>query len=181
MEINEKNYSVNKESFLEKNSIGEFKYCPFCGAPISYAVPKEEFTKQSFEKSELDKNTLTILDHAAKLEVFNSDYYLKASKLAKDEKLRDMFRALSNIELTHAKIHMNLAGIQKLPVLRNMDYSRLGSDDILLKTASEREKHAVLYYEKYVDSVNLESVKKVINVLSEIESQHITLTEICLK
>ena len=53
-----------------------------------------------------------------KLEVFNGDFfYRQASLLARDINLKEMFKALSNIEYMHARIHKSLIGIEKLPNL----------------------------------------------------------------
>ncbi len=32
IEINERNYNLNKDAFLDKNTIDSIKFCPICGA-----------------------------------------------------------------------------------------------------------------------------------------------------
>lgn len=39
-----------------------------------------------------------------------------------------MFKALSNIEYMHAKIHMNLIGLKKLPKLKEINYKKYYND-----------------------------------------------------
>lgn len=178
MIINDKNYEFNKEAFLYGNSIENIKYCPFCGADNTYIkeINKGEEEKVNLTAEELDEATSTILDHAMKLEVFNGDFYKKASILAKNERIKMMFEALSNIEFMHARIHKALGGFKELPTLREMDYSKYGEDSILMNLANKREKHAVEYYSKYSQDVCSPKIMEIFNVLSDVEKDHIHLT-----
>ncbi|WP_123052711.1 ferritin family protein [Clostridium sp. JN-1] len=175
MQINDKNYSLNKEAFLSSNTKENIKFCPFCGAPIEYL--KEDGEELQYDRNKLDDNALKIIDHAVKLEIFNGDFYKKASKLAKDSKVRDMFNDLSKIEYMHARIHKAIGGFKEEPVLRDMDYSKYDTDEILLEMACKREKHAVEYYEKYSKEINDDIIKQVFKALSKVEKGHIELTE----
>ena len=112
-----------------------------------------------------------------KLEVFNGEFYEEASKLAKCENNKKMFKDLSNIEFMHAKVHKRLGGFKKLPKLRKPDYKRLESDEVLLEEANKLEKHAIHFYDKYSKEVDSSIVKEVFNALSEVEKQHIIITE----
>jgi rubrerythrin len=175
MEINEKNYNFNREAFVQANYIGSINFCPFCGAPIGYLGEKDKILK--YDANNLNKEALNIIDHAVKLEIFNGDFYKKASLLAKSEKIRDMFNALSKIEYMHAKIHKHIGGFNETPILRNMDYSKYHTDKVLLEMACKREKHAVEYYKKYINKIQDESVREIFEVLSRIEKEHIELTK----
>lgn len=178
MNVNEKNYKVNQFAFLNGNKDLDIKYCPFCGASSIYLSDSEEIFPLG--NLTLDDETIKILDHASKLETFNHDFYLEASKLAKNEKVRHAFKDLAQIELMHAKIHMKMAGIKEMPNLSKLEYSHLkDNDEELLAAAEKREEHAVKYYEKYLPLVKGEVVRKVFKVLSSIEQEHITLTN-CL-
>lgn len=174
MEINEKNYSFNKEAFLRPNTKAEIKYCPFCGVSEEYL--KINGKEYEYDKSKLDDNAIKIIDHAVKLEVFNGDFYKKASALAKDETNKKIFEALSRIEYMHAKIHKKIGGFKEHPVLREMDYSKYDTDKILLEMACKREQHAVEYYEKYSKEIKEKNVLVVLKALSDVEEEHIELT-----
>lgn len=174
MTVNDKNYEFNKESFIDSNSIDNIKYCPFCGAPVEYIIQGGK--ELIFDRSSLNDNALRIIDHAVKLEIFNGDFYKKASVIAKDPKVKKMFQALSKIEFMHARIHKKIGGFKEDPVIVDMDYSKYDSDEILLEMACKREKHAVEYYEKYSKEIEDKNIKKIFAALSKVEEEHIELT-----
>lgn len=174
MAVNNKNYQFNKESFMSLNSEDDIKYCPFCGAPIEYLVQGGE--ELIFNRNSLNDNALKIIDHAVKLEMFNGDFYKKASTIAKDPEVKKMFEALSRIEYMHAKVHKKIGGFKEEPVLVDMDYSKYDTDEILLEMANKREKHAVEYYEKYSKEIDDENIKKIFAALSKVEQEHIEIT-----
>lgn len=176
MEINDKNYDFNKEGFITSNHIDNIDTCPFCGANKEYLVQGGKAIEFG-DSGKLDGTTLKIIDHAVKLEIFNGDFYKKASKIAKDEKVKKVFEALSRIEYMHARIHKKIGGFTEDPVLREMDYSKYNSDEILLEMACKREKHAVEYYEKYSSVVEDKNIKSIFKALSMVEEEHIQLTD----
>ena len=173
MEINVRNYDLNREGLINKNSSEEINSCPFCGAGNEYIAHNNLI---NYGDTLLDYNTIKILDNAMKLEVFNGDFYRKASFLAEEEKNRKLFEALSKIEMIHARVHQKLGGFKELPVLKEMDYSKYKGDEILLEMASKREVHAVEYYSRYTDIVCSEHIKEVFRALSKVEREHIELT-----
>lgn len=175
MEVNNRNFELNKNAFIDANIVEDIKFCPFCGASIEYLVGDgKEF---SYDSSKLSSDTFKIIDHAVKLEIFNGDFYKKASVLAKDEKIKKMFEALSRIEYMHAKIHKKIAGIKEDPILRDMDYSKYDKDEVLLEMACKREKHAVEYYKKYSKDIEDENIKNIFKALAIVEEEHIELTD----
>lgn len=173
IEINEKNYKLNKEAFPYENEMESIKFCPICGAPIKY-IGEERYVYK-LDKKELDEITFKILDHAVKLEVFNGDFYKKASQLANNKDIAKLFKALANIEYAHAIVHKNLAGIEEMPKLREMNYDKYNDDNILLEMAEKREKHAVAYYEKYGEEVNSKILNIVFEALKNVEVDHINI------
>lgn len=172
--VNKNNYYFNNEAFISKNEKDKIIYCPFCGASSIYLSESNEI--YNVNPSELKESTLKIIDHAVKLELFNGDFYLKAAKMCNSDKLKVMFKGLSNVEYEHANIHMRLGGFNEKPLLSNMEYSRYDTDDKLLKAASMREEHAVKYYNKYSKEVDNEILSKVFKVLCDVEKMHIQLT-----
>lgn len=173
MNINEKNYDLNREAFLEKNSINHIVYCPFCGAHKCYLSNDGDMIKVNSKC--LNEETIKILDHASKLELFNGDFYNRASKMAKSQEVSRLFEALGRIEMFHSKIHMRLGGITDTYNLNKINYDKYDSDEALLELARQREKHAIEYYEKYKKIVNDESVVKVFEALIKVENDHISI------
>lgn len=171
IEINERNYSFNKEAFSHENTFDFIRFCPICGAPLKY-LTKEKFIYK-LEKDELTKEVCKILDHAVKLEVFNGDFYKRASQLSHSEEVEKLFKALANIEYGHAMVHKNLAGIKEMPKLTKINYDKYDNDNILLEITEKREKHAVNYYNKYSKNVNSKTLHIVFEALKNVEIDHI--------
>ncbi len=86
-EINEKNFGVNSVTFNQKNRSDYIINCPFCGVGQEFISHGKEMLSVEFKL--LDENTIKILDHAVKLEIFNGDFYRKAAKKQKIKKLRN--------------------------------------------------------------------------------------------
>jgi len=175
MNININNFDMNNKSLLERNEIEHIKYCPFCGVPSKYLKSKAEAEVYSVDAQNLDKNTLGILDRAMKLEIFNSEFYVAAMKLAKDACVKETFEALSKIEKVHAMVHQRLGGFKELPKLVVIDYSKHKDDKSLMQLAESRELHAVRFYEKYSKGIKNLLVKEVLVALSEVEKGHIQI------
>lgn len=171
VEINKKNYNLNKYAFEEENSIDSIKFCPICGVELKYLSDKPFVYK--IKREELNDGIIKILDHAMKLEVFNGDFYKKAAMLSKDLHISRLFKDLANIEYAHANVHKRLACYDKLPEINNMDYSKYNEDEILLDMAEKREKHAVEYYNKYREKTNFDTIKLVFDALKSVEINHI--------
>lgn len=173
--INEKNYDFNKAAFKDENSIDNIMFCPFCGVKTLYISETPGMIQ--FERDTMDDESLKIIDHAVKLEIFNGDFYKEASNLAKDVNIKEMFKALANIEYAHAKVHKYLGCFKEEPILSKLDYSKYDSDEILLDMANKREVHAVEFYNKYKSYMKSPVVKSIFDALAEVETEHIELTE----
>ena len=101
MDINIKNYNINSKGLLVENESESIEYCPFCGVTAKYIkCGSEEIFKEHVES--LEHRELVILDHAMKLEIFNSDFYKSAAVLARSMEVKETFEALSKIERMHA-------------------------------------------------------------------------------
>lgn len=174
MEINKNNMNTNEAAFLGKNIEGYIEFCPFCGAKNKYLL-EENFDGIKIEIGKLDEDVLKILDHAVKLELFNSDFYKKASRLAESTRLKVMFEHLARIEYVHARIHSKLCKLDEMPILKDISYDRYTEDKMLLEQARLREKHAIEYYDKYTKSIENDAVREIIEVLREVEKEHIVL------
>lgn len=171
MEINDKNYELNKYAFLYKNTLEDIHYCPFCGANKKYMEQEYNLSRELW-----DENTYIIIDHAVKLELFNGDFYSQAAVMAKDDEVKKIFEALSRIENFHAKIHKKLGDFKDMPILSKVSYSKYDSDEALLDLAQKKEEHAVAYYQKYKNEIKDEKLVKIFEALTEVEKEHIILT-----
>lgn len=175
MKITTSNFGMNNESLLEENEREHIKYCPFCGVLAKYL--KSEGEKYRVNAEELDDNTLLILDHAMKLEIFNYEFYKAAVKIAHSDHVKEIFRALSNIERMHAIVHQNLGSFNELPKLVHIDYSKHKNDKSLMELAENREIHAVEFYQKHLKEINNSIIKEVFVALSEVERTHIQIAK----
>lgn len=176
MDININNFNINSKGLLQENESESIKYCPFCGVTAKYIkVESEEIYKAHV--GFLDQSTLVILDHAMKLEIFNSDFYKSAAVLAHSEQVKETFEALSKIERMHAIVHMKLGGFKELPKLVNIDYSKHKTDKSLMNLAEDREIHATQFYEKKLKKIVDPIVKEVFIALSEVERDHIKIAK----
>jgi rubrerythrin len=174
-EINEKNYNFNEEAFTNRNSKENIIYCPFCGVGKEYLSEDGEII--NVESSLLDKNTLKVLDHAVKLELFNGDFYSTAAGMARSDKVKKTFQALAKIEVFHSRIHQKLGGFKKIPNLNKVNYDKYNSDNALLELAKQKEEHAISYYNKYKNEVNNDNLFKIFEALAEVEKEHIILVK----
>jgi rubrerythrin len=175
MDININNFGINNEGLLVGNEKEHIEYCPFCGVGLKYMNFEGEIYTASAKN--LDVDTLVILDHAMKLEIFNSDFYKAASKLAHSESVKKTFEALSKIELMHAMIHQKLGGFKELSELQYIDYSKHKDDKSLMNLAETREIHAARYYEKHLNKINDDAIKEVFIALSQVERDHIQIAK----
>lgn len=175
MQINNSNYNFNSEAFQEKNLPGDIKQCPFCGAKQIYLNSENKIYSVNHES--LDRDTLKIIDHAMKLEIFNGDYYKKAALISENQEVKNMLNAISNIEYMHSRIHQKLGGFIETPVLVNMNYDKLKGDQQLLEVACKRERHAVNFYK--VKSLKLKDpiLINIFRALLDVEKDHIELTD----
>lgn len=171
MIIDEKNIRLNKEAFINS----EMLHCPFCGAGKENII---ENIKPIIEETKTYSETeRKIIDNAMKLEVFNGDFYSRASQMAKNEEIKKLFKSLSSIEYTHANIHRKILGETKLPEITKIDYIKYDTDEKLKMQANIREKHAVAYYKKYIEKINNINIIKILKALSKVETEHIYLTK----
>lgn len=175
MKIHSNSYNLNSKSFINKNTQDNIISCPFCGVNKSYFKNIE--TIYNVDENNLNKETKKILEKAMKLEVFNGEFYEIASKLAKSEEAKKMFKDLSNIEFMHARVHKRLGGFKEMPKLIKPDYTRHNSDELLIEQAHKREEHAIAFYKRFKNDVSNKIILKVFKALSDVEKDHMTITK----
>ena len=170
MDIHTKSIGLNASTMLEKNSTNALLNCPFCGVSNQFFTVLDDDLEGLV--MELSLEAKSIIEKAVKLEVFNSTFYEEASERVDCKILSVTFKELSKIELMHARIHMRLISMDKPPVLHKPDYSNRETDYAFIKEAEAREKHAITFYTKNVENINIEKVKKVFEALRKVESEH---------
>ena len=180
MIINEKNYNFNRDAFSEENYLNNIKHCPFCGVSNEYFkdVKDECFENLKLNNEILDRETLKILDHAMKLEVFNGDFYKTAAIMSEKHSVKKMFEALARMEYVHAKVHQKLGGFIQLPKLTQLNYERYKGDENLISLSNKREIHAVEFYDKYAKEVCSVRISNIFKALANVEKEHIDITTI---
>jgi rubrerythrin len=174
LRINADNFNNNRHGRITENSLQDIKCCPFCGVDKKYLGSENEPYYTRIKG--INEETMKIIDHAMKLEVFNGSFYNKAASMAVDENLKKMFKDLSKIEFMHAAIHKKIGGFSVLPKLKEIDYSRLEKDEMLVESANKREQHAVSYYEKYLKKIEDNNIVLILEALSGVEKEHIEMT-----
>ena len=171
MEINDNNYNFNAVTFDNQNSLNNVLHCPFCGVESKYLTISDNFYHIDITK--LGSEAIRVIDHAVKLEMFNGDFYQAAFEKSKDINVKNLFKSLSRVEYIHARIHQKLGGFEKLPQLTKLDYSRLNTDELLLREAEIREEHAVQYYETNYNKIKSDEIRLMFKALCEVEKGHI--------
>jgi rubrerythrin len=148
-------------------------HCPFCGAPVEFMVPAEEWEEENIgvEIGEISRKNL---EEALELELTNAGFYRSAMEKTKNEYFKGMFKALSKVESEHASIISKLLGIKK-PEIPDIP----AHDDDLenVKESFERESRAIKFYTKSANEAIEERVKEVFTTLVNIESTHLLLDE----
>ena len=148
--------------------------CPFCGAPMEYFVPAEEWNQADyeFEVSDISKANLKA---ALQLELNNTAFYLCAMNTAQekgDQYGYAEFKALKKVENEHADAIIKILKIKKPDledILCSNDYKKNS------KEGWERENRAIKSYAKFALEAPEPQLKQFFKALVEIETDHLDL------
>jgi rubrerythrin len=148
--------------------------CPFCGAPMMYFIPAEEWNQSEyyFEISDVSK---TNLEAALILELSNTAFYLCAMNAALtngDEYGYAKFKALKKVENEHADAIVKFLQIKE-PSLKKIPCSK----DFKQNTQEgwDRENRAIKAYAKFALEAPELQLRQFFNALVEIETDHLEL------
>jgi Uncharacterized protein conserved in archaea len=148
--------------------------CPFCGAASNYIVDANEYSIPVVENlSEKSRNNLLA---ALTLELINADFYMNNYRGAKSDYNAQMFKALSKIEAEHASAIRKTLKMDNPPSY-NKSSKVFESDEDMFKEAHAREIRAAAFYKKCAAEAVELRVKQLFTALSEIEGDHIKLSE----
>ncbi len=149
--------------------------CPFCGAPQKYIVPATEYVDRN-DVPDMSGRSRANLEKALGLEVANAGFYLCASACSPDPVAAAMFKALAKIEAEHASTVCKLLKVPK-PEIKPDDKACLKDPKKNFAAAHERETRAVAFYGQSAREAVEERVKEVFTALTEIETDHIHISE----
>jgi rubrerythrin len=156
--------------------IGEAKptHCPFCGADKKYIVSADDYETPIINNlSEKSRNNLLA---ALTLELINADFYWNNYQNAKTDYNKQMFKALSKIEAEHASAVKKALKFVDSPSY-NKSSAVFESDEEIYKEAHKREIRARAFYKKSADEAVEPRIKELFTALSEIENDHIIISE----
>jgi rubrerythrin len=152
--------------------------CPFCGAPAKFIILAENWVET--EIPEVTDVTRKHLEASLKLEVDNVQFYRCAVNATEDPMAKAMFKALSRIEAEHASVVCKFLKIPKVQVQDSMEVCGLTTKEEHLEEALKREQKAVRFYTSAAQSATEAPVKEFFEALVEIESDHISLSQLRL-
>lgn len=150
------------------------KTCPFCGAHVTYFVLASQW--ELIKTDNLSDITRENLKKALDLEINNTNFYKAASDKSRDIYISSMFKGLSKVEREHASSICKHLKIDKPD--SNIGYDKaVDSDEENVKEANRRERNAVAFYTNAMQEATEEEIKDFFKALSEIEADHIILTD----
>ncbi|MBI5114958.1 ferritin [Candidatus Poribacteria bacterium] len=152
--------------------------CPFCGAPAKYIILAENWVESAVP--ELTEVSRKNLEASLKLEIENTQYYRCAADSSKDPMAQAMFKALSRVEAEHSAKVCKLLNHTKVEIEDDPRACLGVTDEERLKEALRREQSAVKFYTSAAASAKEAPVKEFFDALVEVESDHISLSNLGL-
>lgn len=148
--------------------------CPFCGAHERFFVMANEWSL--LKAKTISGVTKENLKKALDLEIDNTNFYKAVSEKTRNSYVQGMFKGLSKVEREHASAICKHLGIQKPDSVVGADKA-VDSDEENIKESNRREKRAVKFYTEAMSKVPEPEIKEFFKALTEIETDHILLTE----
>ena len=152
--------------------------CPFCGAPARFVILAENWIdRQAPELSDISRGSL---EQALTMEMENMAFYYCAMDTAEDPLAQAMFEALLHAETKHAQSVRRLLG-------RGDDWSPDTAEACSTTSPREhieeglrREHEAAEFYRSAAESSDEERVKEFFTALTEVEEDHISISNLGL-
>ena len=148
--------------------------CPFCGAPLRYFIPAEEWDASEY-RIQISDVSKANLKAALKLELDNTVFYLcamNAAQEAGDDYGYAKFKALRKVENEHAEVIARVLQIEE-PSLGVVPCSNDFKENT--QEGWEREDRAIKAYSKFAEEAPEPLLKQFFQVLVEIETDHLDL------
>ncbi|MFH1287419.1 MAG: rubredoxin-like domain-containing protein [bacterium] len=150
--------------------------CPFCGASKGWI--KEAKTAKVNFNVELNEKDKANAEHALQVEVSNAAFYFCAAERTDDPEGKLLFKALGKIEAEHAAIWKKILKLSSIP--KGNDMCHAGNKENL-EESHARETRAIEFYKNSAKEAENNRIKQIFNVLVEIETDHLHLSEERLK
>ncbi|HPL10073.1 MAG TPA: ferritin family protein [Smithellaceae bacterium] len=150
--------------------------CPFCGAHMGYmAEAKEAVVNFDVPLSVKDQAKA---EHALKVEISNSAFYMCAANQTDDPEGKILFKALGKVEAEHASIWRKILKLGSVPPGSDACHTKNVAN---LKESHEREIRAIEFYRKSAAEADHPRIRQLFEALVEIETDHLHLSEERLK
>ncbi|MBU0459796.1 MAG: ferritin-like domain-containing protein [Nanoarchaeota archaeon] len=149
--------------------------CPFCGA-------KKENIKEAIEAEanfdvQLNEKDKANVEKALQLELSNVAFYGCAEKKTNDEEGKQLFKALRKVEAEHASIWKKILKLKELPEVKEPCHEENQEN---LKESHQRETRAIEFYKQAANEAENERLKRLFEVIVEVENDHLKLSEVRL-
>ena len=146
--------------------------CPFCGAKQeNIKEAKEAVVDFNVELNETDRKNV---EHALTVEVSNSAFYFCAANKTDDDEAKLLFKALGKIEREHASVWKKILKLDS--VSEGHDECHISTKKNL-EDSHSRETRAIEFYKKAAEEAKNKRVKRIFNVLVQVENDHLQLSE----
>lgn len=147
--------------------------CPFCGAAGKELVTPTYWI--DYGKLALSPEDAAYIEKAIQLENDNSAFYKACAQKAETRITQSIFKRLSKQELEHAELLMNMLG---KGVPGPSEVSCPDDDSEKFAESHRREKRAIRYYLEVADKAQHPRVREVMRALSDIESEHLQISNV---
>lgn len=146
--------------------------CPFCGAHIEHIKEAKE-AQVNFD-TELSTKDRANAEHALKVEISNSAFYMCAAAQTDDPEGRILFKALGKIEAEHASIWRKILKMGSVPPGSDACHTQNAEN---LKESHARETRAIDFYRKASAESDHPRLRQIFAALVAIETDHLHLSE----
>jgi len=146
--------------------------CPFCGAKKEN-IKEAKLAEVNFNV-DLNEKDLANAKHALQVEVSNAAFYFCAAAKTDDEEGKLLFKALGKVEAEHAAIWRKILKLDKVPEGHEECFA-VNKEN--LEESHKREERAIEFYKKAAEESENKRVKKIFEVLVEVETDHLKLSE----
>lgn len=152
------------------------KNCPFCGAHERYIVEQKNYEDRIWAIENISDITKNNLEKAIELEVSNAEFYFCASRKAKGNDMKNLFKALGKVEAEHAAVLAKALGIEG-PKIDRSGGTCSGDRKADLGEAHMREDNAIHHYAEFLAQAKEPRAIEIFSALIAIESDHMAIHE----
>ncbi len=147
--------------------------CPYCGAPGKNLISAAEYIDYGIV--DMSDDSRKKMQHALELENNNTAFYKKCADNAENQISKTIFKRLGKQESEHAELIADMLGIEEgaLPEVDIPD-----NDQQRFVEAHDHEQKAINFYLDLAKNAPEPRVKEVFAALSDIELEHLNMSNI---